>query len=485
MGFCKRLKVVASKIESDSGLSKLIDNNGRSSHKKGATMKNWGRLIMRFVFFCGVIVACLAGVGVPNAAAVDGTMTCSAVYCHSDGTSVSTGVVPSFVSPVWTVPGPLACNSCHGYPPAYEQDNPKSNEHFKHGHQTHPCSDCHYTTTNDGAHITDMTKHANRVYDVAPDPTVGNAFAYTWAKGGGTCRSVMCHGLGHADGVTWGDEHCYYTITSSPGAICFEEKFSLIEGQYNTCRLPGVSYLWSFGDGQTSTEAEPSHTYASAGTYSINLNMLDADSHPSSTITIAVIVASVNVPPLTDMSISVSGYTATLTDLSSDSDYNQCNHSGAGFITILWGNGAARTDQSINLTDVPSNQVYSYTYPTTATTRLVSHYVKDNANTGAASLSSKTQIKVPAPAEGISISGRLTRVSDGAPLYNKIVWLKINGSNFLYATTNPQGYYRFFSVDPACYTVEPAAISGYTFNPAISTPICTSSSDVSFTVVTP
>lgn len=411
---------------------------------------------------------------------INGSMTCSAIYCHSDGTSVSTETIPAFLTPAWTSQGPLACNSCHGYPPAYEQDQPKSNEHFKHGHETHPCSDCHYTTTSDGTHITDITKHVNGQYDVVPDPTVGNAFVYTWAKSGGTCNNVACHGLPHQDGAVWGDERCVYTIASNPGGNCFERTFSLVPGQYNTCELPGVSYLWEFGDGQTSTEAEPSHTYASAGTYTVRVNFMDADNHPGSALT-SVIVQSGNALPVTDASISISGYTAALTDLSYDSDYNQCGHTGAGRITILWGYSTARVDQSINLAGSPSNQVYSYTYPTRSGIYAISHYVRDNA-TSTATLSSKTQIKLPAPADGFNISGRLTRLSDNAPVWNKIIYLQISGGNFLYATTNPQGYYHFFGVAPGCYTVAPQAVSGSTYNPAVSDPVCTGSAGVNFTV---
>lgn len=409
-----------------------------------------------------------------------GAMTCSSIYCHSDGTSVSTEKIASFLSPAWTSQEPLACSACHGYPPAYEQDEPKSNGHFKHGHQTHPCSDCHYATTSDGQQITDVTRHVNGRYDVVADPTVGNSFVYTWAKGGGTCNNVSCHGLPHQDGAVWGDEFCVYRITSSPGANCFERTFTLVPGQYNTCVLPGVSYQWDFGDGQTSTEAEPSHIYAAAGTYTVRVNFMDAGNHPGSALT-SVVVQSGNMLPVTDASIAISGYTAALTDLSYDPDYDQCGHSGPGKIVILWGNLNARTEQAIDLTDTPSNQIFSYTYPARAGIYLVSHYVSDNATT-TLSLSSKTQIKLPAPADGINISGRLTRLTDGAPVWNKIMWLKVNGVNSLYATTNPQGYYHFFGVAPGCYTVAPQAITGATFSPVVSAPVCAENSAVDFTI---
>ncbi len=414
----------------------------------------------------------------------NGGMTCSSIYCHSNGTSVSTGTVPLFMSPAWTSQGPLACDSCHGYPPAYEQDNPKSNEHFKHGHQTHPCSDCHYTTTNDGTHITDKTKHVNGQYDVAPDPTVGNAFAYTWAEAGGTCSNVSCHGDNHTSPVVWGDERCVYTIASNAGASCFERTFSLVAGEGNTCVLPGVSYLWSFGDGQSSTDAEPSHTYASAGTYTVRVDFRDAGNHSGSALT-AVVVQSGNVLPVADASLSLSGYSVTLTDLSYDSDYNMCGHTGGpGKISILWGNGNARTEGPLDLTDSPSNQVYSYMYPTTSKLYVIKSNVMDNASTTWVQWT--TQISLPVPANSINISGRLAPANGGPLSKQVVVYLKQNGNRILYATTNSQGDYRFFGAAPGCYNVEPQVGStGYIFNPVISAPVCTNSTDVNFVVTTP
>ena len=37
-----------------------------------------------------------------------------------------------------------------------------------------------------------------------------------------------------------------------------------------------TSYLWDLGDGSTSTEANPRHSYAKAGTYTIKLTVTDA-----------------------------------------------------------------------------------------------------------------------------------------------------------------------------------------------------------------
>ena len=54
--------------------------------------------------------------------------------------------------------------------------------------------------------------------------------------------------------------------------------------------LSPVTYRWSFGDGATSTLANPDHTYASAGTYLVNLTVTDA-SGGSATQSLTVTVA--------------------------------------------------------------------------------------------------------------------------------------------------------------------------------------------------
>jgi predicted CxxxxCH...CXXCH cytochrome family protein len=57
------------------------------------------------------------GNGTYNGSPVPGSgwvgATCSNTYCHSNGTSVATGVIPANTSPNWGS-GTLACNACHG-----------------------------------------------------------------------------------------------------------------------------------------------------------------------------------------------------------------------------------------------------------------------------------------------------------------------------------------------------------------------------------
>lgn len=60
----------------------------------------------------------------------------------------------------------------------------------------------------------------------------------------------------------------------TPHTVDFTDKSSATQ--------PIVSYLWDFGDGNTATETNPSHTYSSAGTYDVTLTVTDAGGNSDS-----------------------------------------------------------------------------------------------------------------------------------------------------------------------------------------------------------
>ena len=155
-----------------------------------------------------------------------GARTCAGIYCHSNGTSVSTGGTPSGTSPAWDFPGPLACDVCHGSPPAYANGQPKANSHTATSHRQ-PCNVCHYGTTTDGTAITNPANHVNATYEVAPDTSatfngVPVAFDYAYEVGGGTCSNVSCHG---GIALQWGAPQDSVTCTVCHDGVTIPPQF--------------------------------------------------------------------------------------------------------------------------------------------------------------------------------------------------------------------------------------------------------------------
>jgi predicted CxxxxCH...CXXCH cytochrome family protein len=141
----------------------------------------------------------------------DGYSNCSNSYCHSNGTSVSTSVIPANTSSTWGTPVTPACKGCHEYPPSYLNGSPKSNSHAS--HIDYGCGTCHAGTTTDGETIGSYVKHVNKIFDLQPG--AGVSFVYSFAVGGGTCSNISCHFYNSA---TWGAVlKCGDCHTTSPG----------------------------------------------------------------------------------------------------------------------------------------------------------------------------------------------------------------------------------------------------------------------------
>ncbi len=78
-----------------------------------------------------------------------------------------------------------------------------------------------------------------------------------------------------------------------------------------------ASYAWSFGDGGTSTLANPTHAYAAAGTYSVSLTVTDNVGATGSNSTTATISSGANQPPVANANGPYSGTAGTAVSFSS------------------------------------------------------------------------------------------------------------------------------------------------------------------------
>ena len=138
----------------------------------------------------------------------EGNLTCSNVYCHSNGKSIRLGCATSIenTSPAWDglVDSDTKCNNCHGY--ARNIANPiASGTHITHvSGQGIPCAWCHAATVNTSGAIIDRTKHANGVYDLKASGTFGTPINFTYNLITRTCTNMTgCHGSGTAP-YAWG-----------------------------------------------------------------------------------------------------------------------------------------------------------------------------------------------------------------------------------------------------------------------------------------
>jgi PKD repeat protein len=101
------------------------------------------------------------------------------------------------------------------------------------------------------------------------------------------------------------------------------------------------TYAWNFGDGQTSTEASPHHTYDKEGSYTAALTVTDSKQHPA---TANAVTVTANCPPL-DATASADTPTG---DTPLEVHFTAATTGGCGPVTYAWdfGDGATSTDQN-------------------------------------------------------------------------------------------------------------------------------------------
>jgi len=100
-----------------------------------------------------------------------------------------------------------------------------------------------------------------------------------------------------------------------------------------------VSYLWNFGDGATSTSANPTHTYNAVGQYTVTLTVMDNSGLTDDT-TLTVSALAPNVQPVAIASATpVSGYAPLLVTLSGATSYD----SDGSIVSYAWNFGDGTT----------------------------------------------------------------------------------------------------------------------------------------------
>lgn len=119
---------------------------------------------------------------------------------------------------------------------------------------------------------------------------------------------------------------------------------------FTNSSLRATSYLWSFGDGGTSTLQDPSHTYAAYGTYTVQLRAISS----GCTSTISKVIYLIN----TDPAFTVSPTTACRND---SVTFTLTNAAGIQSVRWLYGNGDSSGSVAPGVIRYPYPATGSYT----------------------------------------------------------------------------------------------------------------------------
>lgn len=154
-------------------------------------------------------------------------------------------------------------------------------------------------------------------------PYIGGNF---WAKPDGTgfsqtCADVDGNGIGDLPYNIYEDEFDYLPLASRSNLVTPTANFtaSVTNGiaplsvQFTDNSENAAGWHWDFGDGNTSTEPNPTHIYPEPGNYIVNLTVSNSNGSDSKLATITVSEKTVSVLPVANFSSNLTSGNAPLT----------------------------------------------------------------------------------------------------------------------------------------------------------------------------
>jgi hypothetical protein len=152
----------------------------------------------------------------------------------------------------------------------------------------------------------------------------------------------------------------------------FDADISLVDFDNNQAvsftnnSMNAVSYLWDFGDGNTSTEEEPSHTYANPGVYYASL-IVRGESGCDDASVIRIDVVSNEIPTSTADIVKLNSFALAPNPVSNRLDFISVNavevdeiklYNSAGQLISVYPVNNSITRHSLNLNDLSSGLYY-------------------------------------------------------------------------------------------------------------------------------
>ena len=171
--------------------------------------------------------------------------------------------------------------------------------------------------------------------DAEPSNTYSNAGTYS--------VSLTAVGDGGTNTLTLTD---FIVVTNPPPPLPvanfvadFTDGLAPLTVNFTNRSTDATSFTWDFGDGHSSTDAEPSNTYSNAGTYSVSLTAVGDGGTNTLTLTDFIVVT--NLPPPLPVADFVADFTNGLAPLT----VNFTNRStDATSFTWDFGDGHSSTD---------------------------------------------------------------------------------------------------------------------------------------------
>ena len=164
--------------------------------------------------------------------------------------------------------------------------------------------------------------------------TSTNATSYSWNFGDGQTSTLPNPSHTYANCGTYtvtmtatnlcGDDVSTAAITIGIGdpVANFSSSVDSLTATFSNTSTNATSYLWNFGDGQTSPEVTPMHTYADPGTYTVSL--IATNICGSDTFSQTVVISPVGVAPIADFEadkmVVCVGDTVRFTNLTSNGE---------------------------------------------------------------------------------------------------------------------------------------------------------------------